>query len=194
MAISHLKKIIFIHIAKTGGTSIVRNTGYEFKIDGHTSILHYKKNHPDIFDTYTKMCLVRNPWDRFVSAYEYVRMENSYYHNDKNIHPDYETIKSLSFEDMVEGFVSEQLTLKGHAWSRQFERIQNEKGEKEIDHVFKTEEMNSDSKFREFFPEINHINKSSRKSLDYRDYYTEKTKKSIGEYFTQDVEMFEYSY
>ena len=194
MAISHSKKIIFVHIAKTGGTSIVRNPDYAFVIDGHTSILHYKEKYPELFKEYASMCLVRNPWDRFVSAYEYVRMKNSYYHHDKNIHPDYSTIINLDFEDVLEGMAAGQLELKGHAWARQFERVQNECGIQEIGHVFKTEHMNTDEKFRQFFPEVNHWNKSDRKSLNYRDYYSDSSRKKLYEYYTQDVEAFSYSF
>lgn len=194
MAISHTKKIIFVHIAKTGGTSIVRNPSYDFKIDGHTSILYYKEKHPDLLESYTSMCLVRNPWDRFVSAYEYVRMEKSYYHNDKNIHPDYSTIKDLAFEEVLEGYVTGQLDLKGHAWPAQFPRVQNKAGMQEIGHVFKTEQMNTDEKFRQFFPEVNHINKSSRRSADYRDYYSDSSRKKLADHYAEDIANFGYTF
>jgi hypothetical protein len=194
MAISHTKKIIFVHIAKTGGTSIVRNPSYDFKIDGHTSILFYKEKHPDLIGNYTSMCLVRNPWDRFVSAYEYVRMENSYYHNDKNIHPDYPIIKHLTFEEVVEGYTCGELSLGGHVWAPQFPRIKNEFGIQEIDYVFRTEQMNTDKKLREFFPEIEHLNKSNRRFSNYREYYSEKTKRLIADFYAEDITKFNYSF
>ena len=63
------RKCIFIHIPKTGGTSIE----YFFKKKGgqrkHALPRKIKKEFPSKWENYYKFAFVRNPWDRFVSLW-----------------------------------------------------------------------------------------------------------------------------
>lgn len=70
MVINHKYKFLFVHIHKTGGSSI-RNSlleleGSEFYAHHHT---HLKWINYNNFNSYYKFCFVRNPWDRLVSWY-----------------------------------------------------------------------------------------------------------------------------
>lgn len=83
--ISHKHKFIFIHIPKTGGTSIEAALHDEScqLLSGewdYTSSRHAPLNHltlqelaacglatPDQLNSYFKFCIVRNPWDRLIS-------------------------------------------------------------------------------------------------------------------------------
>ena len=74
--ISHKHKFIFVHISKTGGTSI-RNamTGNydELHDPHHSGISRIKENLSDeIFQSYFKFGTVRNPWEREVSRYKFL--------------------------------------------------------------------------------------------------------------------------
>jgi len=64
-------KIIFIHVPKTAGTSI-RTWLEPFSINSnwfwHIPLEHVKKSHPDIQDAF---CVIRNPWDWYVSKYHW---------------------------------------------------------------------------------------------------------------------------
>jgi len=87
--ISRDKKFIFIHINKTGGTSIKKafnKYGYEHEniirssrtLKGRIRTAHwtydeYKTHCEKSFDFFFKFTVVRNPWDRVVSWYEYSR-------------------------------------------------------------------------------------------------------------------------
>jgi sulfotransferase famil protein len=68
--ISDRHKFIFVHIQKTGGTSIekvfepladLRDVPFK-----HASAAHYRESFPDQFDSYFKFSFVRNPWDWLV--------------------------------------------------------------------------------------------------------------------------------
>jgi len=65
------RKCIFIHIPKTGGTSIE----YFFKKKGgqrkHALPRKIKKEFPSKWENYYKFAFVRNPWDKMVSQYFY---------------------------------------------------------------------------------------------------------------------------
>ena len=67
------KKIIFIHIPRTGGTSIEKYFDFKFSADWspetaqHLTMEEYNE-HYDL-DKYFKFTTVRNPWDRLMSWY-----------------------------------------------------------------------------------------------------------------------------
>ncbi len=73
--ISDRYKFIFIHINKTGGTSIEKffdpfadQRDVERK---HAKVRFYKRNYPNKFREYFKFAFVRNPWDWLVSRYHW---------------------------------------------------------------------------------------------------------------------------
>jgi hypothetical protein len=63
--------VIFIHVPKNAGTSIA-NAIYGDSI-GHRTALFYKKFAPDFFQHVRKFAVLRDPLERFLSAYWYVR-------------------------------------------------------------------------------------------------------------------------
>jgi hypothetical protein len=78
MFVDQSNKVIFFHIPKTGGRSIKATFGFkESKRDRRLS--HYLPEtareviFQDTWHHYWKFCVVRNPWDRFVSLYEFHR-------------------------------------------------------------------------------------------------------------------------
>ncbi|MBD3413397.1 MAG: hypothetical protein GF421_03075 [Candidatus Aminicenantes bacterium] len=84
--ISHKFKCIFIHIPKTGGTSVEKSLWTDFSRKNlfgrpnftQTGVLHHlkaihvqQKVGEDIFKKYFKYTFVRNPWSRVLSQYFY---------------------------------------------------------------------------------------------------------------------------
>ena len=71
MYIDHNKKIVFIHIPRTGGSTIKDALGLYDKI--YKKGLHHLSavDIPDVCKDYFKFAFVRNHWDRFVSLYFY---------------------------------------------------------------------------------------------------------------------------
>lgn len=65
--------ITFIHIPKVAGTSIEAALYGTFGKVGHRSALERRQSDPDGFDLSFSFSFVRNPYDRFVSAFEYMR-------------------------------------------------------------------------------------------------------------------------
>lgn len=70
--IYHHLKAVFVHIPKTGGTSIERSLADGSIVGGHTTALGFRRGYPSLFDEYFKFTVVRHPFDRFVSAYHYL--------------------------------------------------------------------------------------------------------------------------
>lgn len=73
--IYHHLKTIFVHVPKAAGTSIEKHLRKTDKdvVGGHTTALAYRRKYPEEFATYFKFAVVRDPVDRFVSAYSYLK-------------------------------------------------------------------------------------------------------------------------
>ena len=76
MYIDHDNKIVFIHIPRTGGTSIKSALNLHDKIYKE-DVYHMSANDiPKECEDYFKFTFVRNPFDRFVSLYFYNKSES----------------------------------------------------------------------------------------------------------------------
>ena len=86
MVICHNKKCIFVHIPKTAGTSIeefIKENGknkilffgkYNNRSLQHYTALELRNSVPNIFNKYYKFSMVRNPYDRLLSEYYWIKI------------------------------------------------------------------------------------------------------------------------
>ena len=69
------KKLIFVHIPRTGGTIIEKSMTNKFtekhNYHKHFSAYDYKWAYPEEWESYFKFGFVRNPFDRFISLYHF---------------------------------------------------------------------------------------------------------------------------
>lgn len=70
--ISHKYNLIYIHIPKTGGLSVC--DAFDSKEQNHKGLNYYIENYG--CSHYFKFTIVRNPWDRFLSTYFYLKNGN----------------------------------------------------------------------------------------------------------------------
>lgn len=86
MVWSHRKDFIFIHVPKTGGTTIEKAMDLMGSRNGYgiiknTAFQHFTSNEvkkllgDKIFNSYDKISIVRNPYDRFISEYYWCQVE-----------------------------------------------------------------------------------------------------------------------
>ena len=74
-AISHRRKIVFVHVPKTGGTTIEKSDLFDDALAHHNIGGHMKLNNilrPEI-ESYTRFAVVREPCERFISAFNYLK-------------------------------------------------------------------------------------------------------------------------
>lgn len=69
--ISHSTNCIFIRVPKTASQSIAALIDAPFRT--HTPARRFHAEFPGEFEHYFKFAFVRNPWDRLVSAFHYIR-------------------------------------------------------------------------------------------------------------------------
>jgi hypothetical protein len=194
MPMSDRHKLIFIHIAKNAGTSVMRaldmrNTGH------HNFYLYYRDKFPSQWQEYRKFAVIRNPWDRFVSSYEYAKMSESHWHSMRGRtifgpHPDYEKIKNLSFEECALALLNDTGRFEHPSWLVQKNYIHD--GERIVVDTIINYENIAEEMFTLLGVKLPVLNKSHRSC--YQSYYNEKTIRIIAELYKEDIALFNCTY
>ena len=187
--ISHKHKCIFVHIAKTGGTSIehvldpnvkidqnlnVKSTGNTKFIGKHWKIVDYKKKrNKDIFDSYFKFTFVRNPWESEVSLWKWFQLAKG---------------ETISFEKHI----NRRKKRMGFT-----EWMCDKNGNNLIDFIGRFENLQKDFNIvcdKIGIPQrkLPHKNKSNHKH--YTEYYNDETRSIVAEKYAKDIKRFGYRF
>ena len=73
-----MTKVNFIHIPKNAGTSIktcFENSSFVVQPEKHDTAHEIKNKFPELYSSYRKFAVVRNPYDRMVSWYFYLKRQ-----------------------------------------------------------------------------------------------------------------------
>ncbi|MCX6722123.1 MAG: sulfotransferase family 2 domain-containing protein [Candidatus Staskawiczbacteria bacterium] len=183
-----MNDFLFIHVNKTGGSSIEKVLNLETR---HITALEYKeKLGEDIFNSLFKFSFVRNPWDRVVSLYHYRVMTNQTGLKDNPI-PFNEWVE-LTFKLKDKRYYDkEKMFMPQVRWLSDGEKIivdficRFENIEKDFDYVCKKLKISN--------AVLPHLKKSERLK-DYRVYYNEKSKEIVGDFFKDDIKLFNYKF
>lgn len=186
------KKILFVHVPKTGGTSIqkwlIDNTDSRPIKGKHWSFENLQKRHNLEVDY--SFGVVRNPWDYVVSWYFFkkdraIRTLENGPKNKGKMTKEYALKVLEDFDKGIEHFIKNlQPTL-------QTDRIGK------VNDILYFENLDNDfckiqDKFKCFVP-LQRLNVSQREK-NYRTYYTNYTKQLVYEKYKQDIEILGYSY
>ena len=211
MQISFEHNFLFVHIPKTGGTSVrsalepyqtdvasaFPNTvlrrfginvnhylgGYRnFQFRKHERIKTGARRLPsNVFDAMFKFCFVRNPWDLLVSNYCYV--------NSKKQHKRYRRTSGLSFAQFIEFAIAKEIGFQKPI-------VSSTSGQLLVNRVGKFETLIED--FQSIVSEIHieatlpHLNRVTRP--DYREYYDRSLIARVTDCYREDIEAFEYEF
>lgn len=212
MLISNKYNFIYIHIYKTGGTSIqhallpfVANP-YERLVNKLLRMIDRKGNKffgfflprphadhitaaelsailgSDAFDHYFSFSIVRNPWDLQVSEYKYILRERGHRLHSK--------VKSLGgFGEYI------KWRCKNVDWLQK-DFVVSDEGEKLVDFIGRYEHLREDfhticSKLgvRANLPTLNVSN-----TTPYQEFYDDETKALVGRAYAEDIEYFGYQF
>lgn len=195
--ISDTNRCIFIHIPRTAGTSI--KEALDLPGRGHPTWQYFHDNYPDKWKAYTKFAVVRNPWDRVVSAFTYAKMWKSYWHNTRmGPHPDYSVLHDKTFHECCEMLKDRRDLLKHEAWFPQYlwiAGVHNNSVFMVVDHILRYENLEDDFSLlceRLDWGDIRlpKVNQSARE--DYRTYYSEDTMNIVRDLYATDIDLFKY--
>ncbi|MDX1408960.1 MAG: sulfotransferase family 2 domain-containing protein, partial [Saprospiraceae bacterium] len=160
------------------------------------------------FDRMTKVCFVRNPWSRFLSMYNYIRLEESYYHSTLNPekalygkHRLYDLLIQSSLSEAAHYLIEGRLkpyTDGFDLFDPQYAWTHDTDGHCRVDFIGRFETLEED--FTEVCKQLGlpctglpHVNRSEE-IRDYRRHYDEESRHLIGIYYEKDIEAFHYTF
>ncbi|CDF80641.1 sulfotransferase [Formosa agariphila KMM 3901] len=202
------KNLIFIHIPKNAGTSIYNSLG--LKDSKHRTAKEYIKIlGQEKYDSMFSLAFVRNPFSRFISLYNYARMEVSYYHNnispDKAIygnHMDYELLKTKSIEEAAILLKEGKLIHNPPhiQWNPQNFWLKDENDKINVKYLGRLEDLEFNMRNISQITGLKNssivkrINASSENKLDYKKLITNSTREILEDVYKEDLEIFNYQF
>lgn len=180
---------VFVHINKTGGTSIGKAIGLAVK-NHQTAQEIIRRIGRQQWDSAFKFTFVRNPWDRMVSLYEYRLKKNK----------TKLASRELSFGTWVSRTIgNEQDTVyydNPKSFQPQVEWLKDPHGHISIDVIGRFESINEDfsqiSQALGLETRLPHLNASHR--APYQTYYNEHSRAAVARWFFDDIQRFEYQF
>jgi len=145
---------VFIHVPKAAGTSLNQALGLNAPLTSHLhrrarDVVPFLKG---IAPNIKSISFVRNPYDRFVSLYNFARVEESLYCSTSHPesapcgkHPDHDTLLDKSMEQCAELLIGGKLS--GGGWNPQVEWLVDKEGKDGIlivDFIGRVESLGAD--------------------------------------------------
>jgi len=190
-------KCIFIHIPKCAGVS-VSNALFGNLGGGHTSVREYQMifNKAE-FEEYFKFSFVRNPWDRLVSTYFFLK-EGGLNEQDRDWARN-NLMAYNGFDSFVKGWLNRKNIHSYAHFIPQYEFLCLPGSHvPQVDFIGYFENFGRDFAYVAdklgIHPDLQHKNCSATRSKDYKDYYTAETRDMVYKVYKEDIEIFGYSY
>lgn len=180
---------VFIHINKTGGSSISNKLAYK-KIQHLTAKEVIKWIGREKWDAAETFTVVRNPWDKVASHYLFRKATNQTKLKENPlpfkewVNKTYGQYKDLYYYDKPKMFMP------------QSEWIKDENNKVAVKHILRFEKLEQDfnkiARILQLEPGLPHLNKTINKQ--YNSMYDKETAQLIEEWFSEDIERFEYTF
>ncbi len=217
MLLSPRYRFLFVHIAKTGGTSVrsalqglrwrdpwywpmflcsrfSHLSGHRIgtKLPRHAKIVAAKELLPrEFFERLFKFAFVRNPWDLQVSSFHHIRRERPQYLGG---HGDFESFLRWKLDPgrPYQYHVDTSIEL-------QSDYLIDLRGQVVVDFIGRYERLEED--FAEACrrigirqPPLPHERRATDRRKDYRGYYTDESAALVAEHFRRDIEILGYGF
>ena len=211
MIISYERNFLFVHVPKTGGTSI-RHALKRYEHDASRYLVNrclstcgigvnylsrdYCKNRfrahesasrvaatlpDDVFARLFKFAFVRNPWDILVSMYKFILKTKA--------HKRHRLVRKMEFAEFVEYAVSKRIC-------DQSRLLTDDQGILLVDYVGRFESFSSDyariASTIGVSPDIAHLNRTN--STGFQDFYDRKLRSRVETAYRNDIDLFQYEF
>ncbi|MCG3169176.1 MAG: hypothetical protein CALGDGBN_00689 [Pseudomonadales bacterium] len=184
----YLSHFVFVHINKTGGTSIAK--ALRLPLEHRTAHEKLVYMGQERWNKKFSFCFVRNPWDKVVSHYHY-RVST----NQSNM-----AVDAISFGDWVRRAYQNKEPKYfdvPRMFSPQIDWMSDQNGNNIISYAGRYENLQEDFDFVcnkiEIAPiKLPHLKASYRSN--YQDYYDKQSKFIVASHFRKDIKAFGYYY
>lgn len=181
--------ILFIHIPKTGGNSLKKTQLFKrCKYFGHKPIVQIENHKSDYKYSFA---VTRNPYDRVVSAFHYLKKGGE--PNNYDLEMQKKLSKYKDFKDFVKDL---HLFVNEIHFKPQYIFACDKNGRILVDYIFKSEKL--DKEIRKLFEkeglQVEDIPKvNTSKHDDYSKYYNDvNVKRTVYQIYKKDFELFNY--
>lgn len=217
MLLSFKHKFLFVHTAKTGGTSVRAAlsrykwnaplrlpmwmisrlsglTGHRLgiKFPRHAKAIAAKEMLPhDLYEELFKFVFVRNPWDLQVSSFHHLKRERPHL-----------VAHVPEFRDFLRWKLDPERPYQYHidtSIELQSDYCVDLHRKMIVDYIGRYERLHDD--FDEICrrigircPELPHRRQARDRDKDYRSYYDDASAEQVAKHFSQDIELFNYTY
>jgi len=186
-------KCIFIHIPRNAGTSILGMLG-DTGGRSHRSFMDYQMSNNERFKNYFKFSIVRNPYDRIVSVYEYLKNRGNKSHDlyfSKIIEKE-----NGSFDWFVNEFIDEYKIHEILLLKPQYLFLYDYKNELQVDYIARFECLMKEIPYicqqinmpHKKFPKLNQSTSHSWEKF----YNYSRTIETVSRLYKKDFELFGY--
>ncbi len=217
MLLSPRDRYLFVHIAKTGGTSVraalekgrwrdpwyygillcnrlSHLSGHRLatKLPRHAKLIAAKELLPkEYFDSLFKFAFVRNPWDLQVSSFHHIRRERPQYLGGHD-----------RFEEFLRWKLDPQRPYQYHldtSITLQTDYLIDLRGEILVDFLGRYEQLQDDfvTACRRIGirpPSLPHARQAKDRRRDYRSYYSDATAEMVANHFARDIQLLNYRF
>lgn len=188
--------VVFVHVPRSGGVSVMRTVYHSASIRHFTIDQFMQVCAPDLREL-PRFAIVRNPWDRAVSAYHFAQQGGvpggaQMAHTDRYRGPDFAT-----FDAFVRQYLTKHDVWKSDGVFRPQSYYLGRDAEKTLDHIGFLDQIGETESWLSGILgrpiKLTHVNASGR-SHPYHNYYSDETRKIVADIYRADVERFDFRF
>lgn len=191
------RRALFVHIPKCAGIT-VNKTLYGCRGGAHMSTelyKHYLTRRE--FETFFKFTFVRNPWDRVVSAYHFLR-EGGLNDRDRG-DAERSVLAFATFDEFVREFIGQNRLMETVHFRPQYLFLcKNDRAAPDVDFIGRFERFEED--FATVCARLGvsctpaHANSGRSRPISWRNVYTDETAEIVSLAYARDITLFDYAF